>query len=187
MTVAQRHPLPPRPRTLVHPGIPGPVRLRTLSASSARHFRLALAPGRTLHEAVVEPLRALGVESASMTILGGPLAALAYCVAPPDPSGARVANYTRPIEAGAARLVFGNATLGRGARGEPLLHCHATFALADGALRGGHVVVDRSIIGASPLAVLVTTLDGFALRVRADPETAMPLMHPVAIGEAAHA
>jgi len=186
MTAEVLLPQPPRPRTLVHPGPFDPVRIQHRHAARGRHFRLALEPGLSLHDAIVAPLRERGVECASMTILGGRLATLAYCVAPPDPSGERVATYARPVEAGPAFLIFGNATLGKGIRGEPLVHCHATFALADGRVRGGHVVVDRSLVGAAPLAVLATSLDGFELRVSYDAETAMPLMRPVA-AEVAHA
>lgn len=170
----------PRARTLVHPGPVGAIRIEHRHADRARHFRLALQAGRTLEDALVEPLLALGVRCASMTLLGGRLARLLYCVAPPDPTGERVANYTRPIDAGAATLVFGNATLGRNARGAPLVHCHATFARADGSVRGGHVVVDRSVVADAPIAVLVTSLDGIELRITQDAETHMPLMRPFA-------
>lgn len=57
-----------------------------------------------------------GIENASLTILGGYFDILSYCVAPPDPSGRAVIAYTKPIDAGAAWLVFGNATLGRSIR-----------------------------------------------------------------------
>ena len=170
----------PRARTLVHPGPVGPIRIEHRHANLARHFRLALEPGRTLEDAIIEPLLRLGVQSASMTLLGGPLETLLYCVAPPDPSGERVANYTRPIPAGPARLIFGNATLGKTARGEAVVHCHATFVCADGQVRGGHVVVDRSVVGATPIAVLATSLDGIELRITQDAETHMPLMRPFA-------
>jgi len=169
----------PRPRTLVHPGPARPVRIEHLHADSGRHVRLALAPGRTLHDALVEPLLALGMPCASLTILGGRLQRLLYCVAEPDPSGARVAMYGAPRDAGAATLIFGNATLGRGPSGRPMVHCHATFVCADGEVRGGHVVVDRTIT-AEPLPVLVTSLDGFELRIAVDEETRMPLMRPFA-------
>ena len=170
----------PRARTLVHPGPVGPIRIEHRHANQARHFRLGLEPGRTLEDAIIEPLLLLGVRSASMTLLGGQLERLLYCVAPPDPTGERVANYTRPIDAGAATLIFGNATLGRSARGEPIVHCHATFACADGRVRGGHIVVDRSVVGGAPLPVLVTSLDGIELRITQDDETHMPLMRPFA-------
>ena len=173
----------PRPRTLVHPGPVGPIRIEHRHANLGRHFRLGLAPGRTLQDAIIAPLLARGVRAASMTILGGRLSRLLYCVAPPDPSGERVANYTRPIEPGAATLIFGNATLGRNARGEAVVHCHATFACADGSVRGGHVVVDRSEIADAPITVLVTSLDGIELRITQHAETHMPLMRPFAAAD----
>ena len=181
----------PRPRTLVHPGPVGPIRIEHRHANQARHFRLALPPGRTMEDAIIEPLLALGVRSASMTLLGGRLETLLYCVAPPDPTGERVANYTRPIPAGPATLIFGNATLGRNARGEPVIHCHATFACADGRVRGGHIVVDRSVVGPAAIPVLATSLDGIELRITQDEETHMPLMRPFAaaaqVEETSHA
>jgi predicted DNA-binding protein with PD1-like motif len=170
----------PRARTLVHPGPVGPIRIEHRHANRARHFRLGLEPGRTMQDAIIEPLMLLGVRSASMTILGGKLERLLYCVAPPDPTGERVANYTRPIAAGPATLIFGNATLGKSARGEPVVHCHATFVCADGRVRGGHVMVDRSVVGSAPLPVLATSLDGIELRITQDAETHMPLMRPFA-------
>jgi len=170
----------PRPRTLVHPGPVGPIRIEHRHANQGRHFRLGLEPGRTMQDAIIEPLRQRGVEAASMTILGGRLERLLYCVAPPDPTGERVANYTRPIEAGAATLIFGNATLGKNGRGEPIVHCHATFVCEDGNVRGGHIVVDRSRVAGAPIAVLATSLDGIELRITQDDETHMPLMRPFA-------
>ena len=181
----------PRARTLVHPGPVAAIRIEHRHANQARHFRLALEPGRTLEDAIIEPLLLLGVTAASMTLLGGRLETLLYCVAPPDPTGERVANYTRPIPAGPATLIFGNATLGKNARGEAIVHCHATFVCADGRVRGGHIVVDRSVVGAAPVAVLATSLDGIELRITQDEETHMPLMRPFAaaapIEETSHA
>ena len=172
----------PRPRTLVHPGPVGAIRIEHRHANLARHFRLGLAPRRTMQDAIIEPLMLLGVQAASMTILGGRLEGLLYCVAPPDPTGERVANYTRPIDAGAATLIFGNATLGKNGRGEPIVHCHATFVCEDGNVRGGHVVVDRSTVAGAPIAVLATSLEGIELRITQDEETHMPLMRPFAAG-----
>ena len=181
----------PRPRTLVHPGPVGAIRIEHRHANQGRHFRLGLEPGRTLQDAVIEPLMLLGVQAASMTILGGRLGRLLYCVAPPDPTGERVANYTRPIDAGAATLIFGNATLGKNTRGEPIVHCHAAFVCEDGSVRGGHIVVDRSTVADAPIAVLATSLDGIELRITQDEETHMPLMRPFAaaaeVEETSHA
>ena len=102
-----------------------------------------------MQDAIIEPLLRAGRAGRVDDAAGRPAStSLLYCVAPPDPTGERVANYTRPIDAGAATLIFGNATLGKNGRGEPIVHCHATFVCADGSVRGGHIVVDRSVVGA---------------------------------------
>ncbi len=167
-----------RPRTLVHPGPFNPVRIRSMCSPRSRHIRLALQPGATLYDALVAPLAALGIESASTTLLGGAFAHLDYCVAPPDPSQAAVIAYTRPIPAGAAWMVFGNATLGKGLDGAPLVHCHAAIRTDAGTVRGGHVIPSTSRVGDRPIPVLVTSLDGFELRVAHDPETNIALLQP---------
>ncbi len=168
----------PRPRTLIHPGRFNPVRISSMHAASARHFRLVLQPGRSLFDALVRPLADVGVENASTTILGGAFAQLHYCVAPPDPSGQAVIAYTRPIDAGAAFMIFGNATLGKSMTGEPLVHCHAAIRTAAGGVKGGHILTETCIIGRDPIPVLVTSLDEFELRQAFDPETNIPLLQP---------
>ena len=169
----------PRPRTLIHPGAFNPVRIQSRQSAQARHVRLALQPGISLFEALVRPLAAMGIANASTTILGGFFSQLHYCVAPPDPSGRAVIAYTAPMAAGRCTMVFGNATIGKDAAGRPLVHCHAAIRTEDGATRGGHIIPQMSIVGADPIAVLVTSLDDFELRVAFDPETNIPLLQPV--------
>lgn len=176
-------PPPARARTLIHPGPFNPVRISSMHSDRGRHFRLVLQPGRSLYDSIVEPLRALGVRSASMTLLGGSFAQLWYCVAGPDDRQRIVAAYSAPIDAGRAWMVFGNATLGLGAGGAPLVHCHAVFRDARGAVKGGHILCDRVLVDAAPLSVLVTTLDGFELRVAHDAETDIPLLGPKALAD----
>ncbi|MGL4637146.1 MAG: PPC domain-containing DNA-binding protein [Beijerinckiaceae bacterium] len=168
----------PRARTLVHPGAFNAVRIKSLSASRARHVRLLLMPGMTLHDALVRPLVTLGIENASTTILGGGFASLQYCVAPPDPTGSAVIAYSKPIDAGAAVMIFGNATIGKSMCGEPLVHCHATIRTASGTIKGGHIMPQATVVGDQPVPVLVTSLDGFELRQAFDPETNIPLLQP---------
>lgn len=168
----------PRPRTLIHPGASAPVRINSLHASSARHVRLYLEPGISLYDAIVSPLARLDIRNASLTILGGYFDNLSYCVAPPDPSGNAVIAYTKPIDAGAGYLVFGNATLGRSMRGEPIVHCHAAMRTASGQIRGGHLLTESCIVGAGGVPALVTSLDGFVLQQAFDPETNIPLLQP---------
>ncbi len=167
-----------RPRMLIHPGPFNPVRIQSRQAVSGRHVRLTLTPGKSLFDAIVLPLAALGIRNASTTILGGYFDCIEYCVAPPDPSHQALIAYSKPIQAGRAYMIFGNATLGKNQHGAPIVHCHAAIRTEDGKVRGGHIVTDTCIVGPAPISVLVTSLDGFELRVSFDPETNIPLIQP---------
>ena len=59
-----------------------------------------------------------------------------------------------------------------------MLHCHASFADAQGRLCGGHVLPDRTVVGARPVQVLATALDGIDLRLGFDPETRLHMLRP---------
>ena len=170
--------MPPRARILMHPGPFNPVRIQSLRSPSARHVRLMLQPGRTLYESLVQPLASIGITSASTTILGGYFDQLEYCVAIPDPARRAVIKYSAPIPVGRGYMVFGNATLGFSLDGTPLVHCHATVRSEAGVVKGGHILTETCVIGGSPIAVLVTSLDGFELRQTFDPETNIPLLQP---------
>jgi predicted DNA-binding protein with PD1-like motif len=188
MTTLDQHPaasprahifkLPPRSRTLRHPGRLRAERFQTIDGTHGSHIRLTLLPGRSLFDGLVEPLAALGIHGASTTILGGEFETLSYCVAPPDPTGSAIIAYGAPIAAGRSYLVFGNATLGTSSAGAPLIHCHGAVCRDDGRVQGGHILPDRSIVG-QPISVLVTAFDGFALRQKYDPETNISLLQPV--------
>ena len=89
-----------------------------------------------------------------------------------------VVAYTAPISAGAAYLIFGNATLGKTDAGAPLVHCHAAFCDETGAPLGGHIVPQTTIVGERPVPVLVTSLEGFELRATYDAETNLRLLQP---------
>ncbi len=168
----------PRPRTIAHPGPYDAVRIDHMQAVRGRHFRLSLPQGRSLYDAIVEALSSVDVHSASMTLLDGDLDELSFCLARPDVTGRLVATYSAPEVAHSARFIFGNATLGKSPAGAPVIHCHAVFRMADGSVRGGHLLTDKAIVGASPVTVVATSLDGFDLRITFDEETQMPLLRP---------
>ncbi|MDB5929739.1 MAG: hypothetical protein JWR60_1446 [Polaromonas sp.] len=169
---------PPRVRSLVHPGPVSPARIQSLQCAQGRHFRLALQPGLSLFDALVGPLAGAGVHSASVSLLGGYLDGVDYCFAGPDPSGRSLAAYCQPVQAGRAYLIFGNAMLGKGADGQPLVHCHAALRTEAGDIRGGHLLPTSCRVGWQPITALVTALDGFELRAIFDPETNLPLFQP---------
>ncbi|MDM0115131.1 DUF296 domain-containing protein [Variovorax sp. J22R133] len=176
--MSDRMPGPPRSRTFVHPGPFGAVRIETLCAGQGRHFRLALPSGSSLYDGIVDALASVDVQNASMTLIDGDLDALSFCLARADVTKRVVAAYTKPQSVRGARFIFGNATLGKSPSGAPVVHCHAVFRMADGKVRGGHLLTEQCIVGAHPVMVVATSLDGFDLRISYDEETHMPLMRP---------
>ena len=167
-----------RPRTMVHPGPVAPVRLAHVAARGQRQWRLTLPPGQVLLSALTQALAAQGVGAAAMALLGGDLQTVAYCLPIPDPKGEVIATYGAPLVLENATLLRASATLGQGADGAPVVHCHATFADAQGSVRGGHVLPDRTVVGRRPVTVLVTALDGVDLRLGFDPETRLHMLQP---------
>ncbi len=173
-----------RPRLLRHPGPFNPVRIKAGSATYGIHIRLSLKPGETLFDAMVKPLAERNIRDASTTILRGAFEKMYYCVAPPDPEKRAVIAYSKPIDAGRAYMIFGNATLGRTVEGEPLVHCHAVIRTERGEVKGGHIITEQSIVGSKPISVLVTSIVGIELRQAYDEETHVSLLQPY--GEESH-
>ena len=169
---------PYRPRTMVHPGPVAPVRLEPVAARGQRQWRLSLAPGQLLLRALTDALAAQGVRTAALALLGGELETVAYCLPIPDPEGQLIATYGAPLVLHHVALLRASATLGQAADGVPVIHCHASFADADGTVRGGHVLPDRTVVGRRPVTVLVTALDGMDLCLGFDPETRLHMLRP---------
>lgn len=170
------------PRRVSHPGPAVGPRLAHAQAGGARALRLTLPPGALLQDALAEACEAAGVRSAVMTLLGGTFAELAFCLPIPGSGDGVVATYGDPVTVAGVRLVSGSATLGRAEDDAPLLHCHASFCGADGRVQGGHLLGQRTRIGAEPVVVRLTPLDGVGLRLAFDPETRLHKMRPLAQG-----
>lgn len=185
MTLALQGRSDERPRTLVHPGPRAAQRLEHVSASSARHMRIALPQGSTLHAGLTAVLVAWGAPAAAMALMGGDLDEVAYCLPVPDPKGQVLATYGEPHVLRGASLLRGSATLGQDANGAPVIHCHASFADADGQLCGGHLLTERTVVGRQPVTVLVSALDGVALHLGFDAETRLHMLRPQARAAAA--
>lgn len=165
-------------RRLQQPGPPTQPRINSRQAARARHFRLALPAGRSLFDALVQPLAQRGVRHASITLLGGWLDATQYCVSVPDPAGRALLTHSTPIVTGPVALVTANATLATGVDGQPLVHCHAALQIAPGTMRGGHLLMQHCLIGTGGLVARIAAFDGFELRAAFDPETQLPLVQP---------
>ncbi len=170
-----------RPRTLVHPGPRADLRLAHVAAHGGRQIRLSLTAGTCLHEGLTRTLGAAGVQAAAMALMGGDLAEVAYCLPVPDPEGQLMATYGEPKVLRGASLLRGSATLGQDEQGAPVIHCHASFADEQGHVRGGHVLTPRTVVGQRPVTVLVSVLDGVALRLGFDDETRLNMLKPHAV------
>jgi hypothetical protein len=139
--------------------------------------------GLSMYEALIGPLCNSGVRCASLTVLGGWFDSMQYCVASADASGAALVSYSEPISVGRSYLIFGNATIGLDQQDKLIVHCHGALIDETGVAKGGHVLTDRCIVGSETVCALVTTLDGFDLRVAFDPETNIPLLQPLDLKE----
>lgn len=170
----------PRARTMVHPGPYNPVRLQSRLSDKSSHLRMVLQQGKNLLEALVEPLAARGIYSASTTILGGSFNHLEYCTASAGSPGEHVAFYSDPLIAGPSHFMFGNATVGRNEAGQPVVHCHAVFRDQHGHTKGGHILPHIGVIEVPPV-VIVTPLRGFELRIAFDSETNISVLQPLDI------
>ncbi len=161
---------------LVHPGPVASSRLGSV-ATGVVVERVSLAPGRRLIDAIDEELVRLGLDSAQVDLLGGPLGRVSYCFPALSPDGSTAAWYSETHEAVVpAELVGGSATVGR-RDGERFVHCHAAWFDAFGQLRGGHLWPD-TVVGATPVEIVLHAFDSVALTSGTDDETLMPVFTP---------
>jgi hypothetical protein len=138
-------------RTLVQPGPPSAKRIEALRGVCTRlDFRLE--PGLPLANAIGRPLIEAGARAATLQFAGADLEPLRY-VMPGLPDGpAHVAYFSAPqAPSGLTRIEIANVTFGY-ADGRGLLHCHAVWWEREAGRRGGHILLDESVVVA-PAAV----------------------------------
>ena len=171
-------------RFITHPGPPAIERRTSRQAESADQFRLWIAPGSTLFQGLAASVIAHGFDHASIQLFDGELAKAQLHFAAPDPTDERAAAYGPALELeGGARLVTANATLGRTADGEPLVHCHGVLLDRRASLYGGHLPTETCVVGEGGVFGwgIVSKDRGFVQRF--DPETLFPLLFPTGADE----
>ena len=133
-----------------------------------RHARVVLAPGLTLIDAVSRAMAELAWPSATLQMLGGPLARAVFTCSKLTPGGPRWIDYGPQRDLGSCWLALGNATFGTDMDGGPALHAHGI--LCDDAARpvGGHLVPDLCRIGAQGIVAHAASTPGAGFRVIAD-------------------
>jgi predicted DNA-binding protein with PD1-like motif len=108
---------------------------------------------------------------------------LRYVMPGPADGPAHVAYFSAPrAPAGRSWVELAMVTFGC-VDGVPRLHCHATWVEHDGAYRGGHILLDESVV-ATPVTVSAWTFTGLGICAEADPETNFTLLRPVRVGGA---
>jgi predicted DNA-binding protein with PD1-like motif len=164
-----------------HPGPVHPVRIESREESGpATTIRLRLAPGRSLHDALVEPLAGLGLVSAAVNLVGGRLDRLRYVLAYPRPGTPQVVLLGDLIDTrGPISLIAANATLGRNLKSQSFLHCHGVFAGSDGAAFGGHVFAEDTFVGDDAPVAILRGFDGFRVAMVPDDEIVAAPFQPV--------
>jgi predicted DNA-binding protein with PD1-like motif len=166
-------------RTLVQPGPISPERIESFRGRCDEQ-RVELTPGLTMAEAIIRPLQALGVTAAVLRIEGLVLDPL-RCVMPGPADGpAHVAYFSDPRDAaGLCRIDQANVTFGC-VDDTPRLHCHASWVESDGTRRGGHILLDQSIVAQPGIATAWGFRD-LGILTEPDPETNFPLLLPIAL------
>ncbi|WP_245292126.1 PCC domain-containing protein [Methylobacterium tarhaniae] len=161
---------------------PGPVRSERWLASGGGliHGVVALAPGRTLLDAVAGPLAEAGMRGGVVHLSGGSFSPFAY-VMPALSADPRFAAYYsetfRPP--GETRLERASATFGE-RDGAAFLHVHGTWIEADGRRRAGHLLPAEVVVAQAVRAEAWGTA-GAAWRVEPDAETNFSLFTPASL------
>ena len=171
-------------RTIVQPGPVAAARSHVVKTATTL-ATLTLAPGRSLLAAVTEALApftplAPGA-SAVLTLRGGALSPFAYAIPelPKTPEHAAYFSDTlrvpAPVRLDAAAITYGQR------HGQPWLHCHAAWTLANGERGCGHLMPDETCVFEA-IEASACVLHQAAFQVSADAETHFSLFQPQATG-----
>ncbi|BEV15860.1 DUF296 domain-containing protein [Herbaspirillum sp. DW155] len=168
-------------RAVRHPGPPDPERIVTL-AGPAMQLDFTLAAGLNLRDAICLPLARAGLDGGTVRFADLPVAALHFLMPALAVDEQHAAFYSAPqsMEEG-TRIEYACATVGR-KDGEPFVHCHAIWRGRDGQRQGGHLMMEKTLVGASTPAQ-AWGLHGATMATRYDPETNFTLFYPTRLSD----
>jgi predicted DNA-binding protein with PD1-like motif len=170
-------------RSLVQPGPVSAVRIESFRGHCECR-EIVLEPGLTLAEAISQPLVAAGVRAATLRLENVGIEPLRYVMPGPADGPAHVAYFSAPrASMGRGWIELASVTFGC-VDAMPRLHCHAAWVEADGAYRGGHILLDESIV-AVRATVAAWTFADLGICAETDPETNFSLLRPVRLRAAA--
>ena len=159
---------------------PGQGRLERFESFEGvgRRLEFQLEPGLSINEAVAKPLRAAGIEAASLVLDGGAFAPFHYLMPALSTDGYHAAWYSDVFApAGETQFQNGNATFGE-RNSSSFIHCHATWIEHDGKLGAGHVLPHETIVS-QPIRAIAWGVEEVRMVSEPDEETAFSLFHPV--------
>src|SRR6478609_5204886 len=132
-------------RQIIQPGPAAPERIQWIEAHG-RRFRMSLAAGLPLLEAVRRGFAAMGFTSGVVTVDGLVLGPFAYVMPALSKTPEHAAFYSDTFRpAGVTRVETGAMTFGM-RDGAPFFHCHALWTEADGKVSGGHILPDDTVL-----------------------------------------
>ncbi|WP_079227304.1 hypothetical protein [Pseudomonas putida] len=167
-------------RHFIHGGLPQQPRLLDCEVAHGQELRVELPLACNVAEGLLAVLHGCRYQSAVGRILCGGAAHLSYHRMVTTRDSQRPYDYGQPVVLdGYITFISGALTVGRDASGAPLLHCHAGFIDRDGQQHGGHLVLNRLIVGSEPLVLRLCLFDQVAYQVQPDAETQFNLLHPV--------
>lgn len=167
-------------RTFVHHGPQSSPRLLDLEAPGSEELRLVLPLASNVAAGIIQALAGRSYGSAVGRITTGGASQLHYYRMVTTNRFDRPYDYGEPITLdGYITFISGAITIGKDASDRPLLHCHAGFLDREGKHHGGHLHLDKVIVGSEPLVISLCLFEHIAYRVQPDQETQFNLLHPV--------
>lgn len=164
-----------------HPGNPSLPRLLSAQVHAPQDMRVTIPCGANVGAALRAVLAPYRFSGGMGYICRGSAQALQYHLVIPAPDGDRPYIYGAPVyENGEATFVNGTVNLGRDAAGAVLLHCHGGYADVHAELHGGHVILDRTVVGAEPLVIHLCLFGEGGFVQSEDQETHYMLLQPYA-------
>ena len=167
-------------RTFIHAGPSLAPRLLDLEVPGSEEIRIVLPLGSNVGASLLKVLEGRCFASAVGRIVCGGASHLSYHRMIVTDKPERPYDYGQPVVLeGHITFISGAITVGRDVRGAPLLHGHAGFLDSNGEQHGGHLVLDKLIVGSEPMTISLCLFNQVAYQVQPDAETHFNLLHPV--------
>lgn len=167
-------------RTFHHEGEQVLPRVLDCEVPHSEELRIVLPLATQVGPELIRILSGRRFSSAVGRILCGGASHLSYHRMVETGQVARPFDYGAPVVLdGYITFISGALTVGRDPAGKPLLHCHAGFIDREGTQHGGHLVLDKLVVGSEPLIIRLCLFDQVAYQQQPDDETHFNLLHPV--------